>query len=146
MEPKTLIPILQGILNLPDLILLAIILVSAILGASRGLVRTVCNALGRLVAFAGATAAAKMLAPVLARFLVTPIVGQVFEVRAADLLSRIPESVTDNLQMQATEMAAEMAESLAFFLLFFIFMIAMNILVQKQVLFVFSLKLAITSK
>lgn len=60
MEPKTLIPILQGILNLPDLILLAIILVSAILGASRGLVRTVCNALGRLVAFAGATAAAKM--------------------------------------------------------------------------------------
>lgn len=130
MEPKTLIPILQGILNVPDLILLAIILVSAILGASRGLVRTVCNALGRLVAFAGATAAAKMLAPVLARFLVTPIVGQVFEVRAADLLSRIPESVTDNLQMQATEMAAEMAESLAFFLLFFIFMIAMNILVH----------------
>lgn len=130
MEPQTLIPMLQGMLNPPDLILLAIILVSAILGASRGLVRTVCNALGRLVALIGATAAARLLAPVLARFLVTPIVGQVFEVRATDLLSRMPEAVTGSLQAQATEMAAEMAESLAFFLLFFIFMLVMNILVH----------------
>lgn len=35
---ETLPSVLQGLLNMPDLILLVIILVSAILGASRGLV------------------------------------------------------------------------------------------------------------
>lgn len=120
---------LQGLMNLPDLILLAIVLVSAILGAARGLVRTVCNGLGRLVALIAASAAARLLAPVLARFIVTPIVGEIFEVRATDLLSRMPE-LADTMQAQAAEMAAEMAESLAFFLLFFVFLIAMNILVH----------------
>ena len=121
MDTQTLITTCQSLLNLPDLVLLALILVSACMGASRGIVRTACNALGRLLSLVGASAAAKLLAPVLARFLVTPIVGEVFEVRAADLLSRMPEAVTDGLQAKATQMASEMAESLAFFLLFFIF-------------------------
>ena len=63
---------------MPDLILLAIILVSAILGASRGLVRTVCNFLGRIVALAGATLAARLIAPVLARYLVTDVYKRQF--------------------------------------------------------------------
>ncbi|MBP3312648.1 MAG: CvpA family protein [Butyricicoccus sp.] len=130
MDTQTLIETCKGLLNLPDLILLALILASACVGASRGLVRTACNALGRLIAMVGASAAAKMLAPVLARFLVTPIVGDVFEVRAADLLSRMPEAVTEGVQAEATRMAAEMAESLAFFLLFFILMFAANMLVH----------------
>ena len=130
MDTQTLITTCQSLLNLPDLVLLALILVSACMGASRGIVRTACNALGRLLSLVGASAAAKLLAPVLARFLVTPIVGEVFEVRAADLLSRMPEAVTDGLQAKATQMASEMAESLAFFLLFFILMFAVNILVH----------------
>lgn len=121
--------LLLGLLNAPDLILLAIILVSAILGASRGLVRTLCNFLGRIVALAGATAAARLAAPALARYLVTPIVGEVFEIRATDLLSRMPEAA-NALETAATDMAASMAESLAFALLFFIFLIAMNVLVH----------------
>ena len=128
---ETLPSVLQGLLNMPDLILLAIILVSAILGASRGLVRTVCNFLGRIVALAGATLAARLIAPALARYLVTPIVGQVFEIRATDLLSRMPE-LADTLQTTATDMAASMAESLAFFLLFFIFLIVMNVVVHMD--------------
>ena len=130
MDTQTLITTCQSLLNLPDLVLLALILASACMGASRGIVRTACNALGRLLSLAGAAAAAKLLAPVLARFLVTPIVGEVFEVRAADLLSRMPEAVTDGLQAKATQMASEMAESLAFFLLFFILMFTVNILVH----------------
>lgn len=120
---------LTGLLNAPDLILLAIILTSAVLGASRGLVRTLCNFLGRIVALVGAVLAARLISPLLARYLVTPIVGSVFEIRATDLLSRSPE-LADAAQSSATEMAAAMAESLAFFLLFFIFMIAINVLVH----------------
>lgn len=130
MDTDFLLTALKGILNLPDLVLLAIILASAFLGAARGLIRTVCNALGRLLAMVGAAAAARLLAPVLARFLVTPIVGQVFEVRAADLLSRMPESASGAVQNSATEMAAQMAQSLAYFLLFFILLLAMNVLVH----------------
>ncbi|MGM9612549.1 MAG: CvpA family protein [Butyricicoccus sp.] len=130
MDTQILIATLKGLLNLPDLILLALILVSACLGASRGIVRTACNALGRLIAMIGASAAAKLLAPVFARFLVTPIVGEIFEVRAADLLSRVPEAVSESVQAQAAQMAAEMAESLAFFLLFFVLMFAANMLVH----------------
>ena len=130
MDTQTLITTCQSLLNLPDLVLLALILVSACMGASRGIVRTACNALGRLLSLVGASAAAKLLAPVLARFLVTPIVGEVFEVRAADLLSRMPEAVTDGLQAKATQMASEMAERKAFFLLFYISKLAVNILVH----------------
>lgn len=125
----TLTHLLRGLLNLPDLLLLAVILISAGLGASRGLVRTLTNGFGRILALAGASAAASFAAPALARFLVTPIVGDIFQVRAADLLSRTP-GLAENLQIKATAMAAEMTGSLAFFLLFFIFLLIMNILVH----------------
>lgn len=121
--------VLMGLLNAPDLILLAIILVSAVLGASRGLVRTLCNFLGRVIALVGATVLARLVSPLLARYLVTPIVGSIFEIRATDLLSRSPE-LADAAQASAAEMAQTMAQSLAFFLLFFIFMIAINVLVH----------------
>lgn len=129
LDTQTLLPLLTGLLNAPDLILLALVLVSAVLGASRGLVRTLGNFVGRILAMAGASAAARLLAPALARFLVTPIVGEIFEVRALDQLSRIP-GLAEDLQAKAVETAAGMAESLAFFLLFFIFMLAMNLLVH----------------
>lgn len=125
----TLTQTLSGLLNLPDLVILTVVLVSAGLGASRGLVRTLTNGFGRIVALAAASAAARVAAPVLARFLVTPIVGDIFEVRAADLLSRTP-GLAETLQTGATDMAAEMAGSLAFFLLFFMFLFVMNILVH----------------
>ncbi len=121
--------ILLGLLNVPDLILLAIIFVSAAMGAKRGLVRTLCNFLGRIVALVCASMAARLLSPVLARYLVTPIVGDIFEIRASDLLSRAPNAA-EALQSTATDMAASMAQGLAFFLLFFIFLFVMNMLVH----------------
>ena len=127
LEP--VLTMLPGLLNPPDLVLLAIILVSACMGASRGLVRTACNFLGRTVAMTGAALAARLLAPVMARALVTPIIGDIFEIRATDLLSRLP-GAAQALQTQATEMAASMAQNLAFSLLFFIFLFAMNMLVH----------------
>lgn len=123
----TLPDALKGLMNLPDLILLTIILASIGMGAKRGIIRTLCNSLGRMAAMAGAAIAAKLTAPLLARFIITPIIGEVFEVRAADLLSRMP-AFASGFQAKATEMALEMAEHLAYFLLFFIFMFAMNVL------------------
>ena len=125
----TILHILKGLLNAPDLILLAIIAASASLGAARGLIRTLKNTVGRVLALGLASGAARLCAPVLARFVVTPIVGEVFEVRAVDILSRNP-ALSQTLQTKATDVAAEMAESLAFFLLFFIFLFAMNILMH----------------
>ena len=64
----TLTQTLSGLLNLPDLVILTVVLVSAGLGASRGLVRTLTNGFGRIVALAAASAAARVAAPVLARW------------------------------------------------------------------------------
>lgn len=120
---------LRGLANLPDLIVLTILLVSAILGGKRGLVRTVVGGFGRLIALIGAIAAARFLAPLMAKVIVTPIVGDIFRTRAAVLLQSAPDAA-ESLQSAITEMAAGMAESLAYFLLFVVLLFLFGILVH----------------
>ena len=128
--PENLPALLLGFVNPPDLIIIGLMLISGVMGAKRGLIRTFCNFLGRFVSMAGATLFAKLIAPTMSRYLMTPIVGQIFEVRAADWLSRMPETAANAVQTSATQIATQMAQNLAFCLLFFIFMFALNALVH----------------
>lgn len=104
---------IQPFLNLRDLLFLAFLAVSALMGASRGLTRTLFGLLGRAVSIFGAGLAARMLAPAVARAVVTPIIGDLFERDAAGYLAALPVPVETTI----TEMAVEMAEGVAFLLL-----------------------------
>lgn len=63
-----------------DLIVLAILVLFAVQGAKRGLVRTLCSLLAAVVAFAGASIAARTLSPIVAQAL-EPKIAAVIEER-----------------------------------------------------------------
>lgn len=119
---------LAALLNAPDLILIAIILLSALFGAGQGMVRTLFSCFGRLAALAGAVFGAKLLAPVMARFLVAPIVGDVFRQQAAALYQSAP-AAADSMEAAVTDAATAMAEGLAYFILLIVLMISLTLLV-----------------
>ena len=74
---------IQQIVNTRDLLFLAFLAASGLLGAHHGLTRTFISLLSRLAATFGAGFVAKMLAPLAARAVVTPIIGDLFEQDAA---------------------------------------------------------------
>lgn len=104
---------IQQLFNLRDLLFVAFLVVSALLGGRRGLVGTFMGLLGRVVSIFGAGFVAKLLAPMLARAVVTPIIGDLFERDAASYLAALPVPIETTI----TEMAVEMAEGVAFLLL-----------------------------
>ena len=104
---------IQQILNARDLLFIGFLAVSALMGAARGLTRTVMGLLGRVVTTFGAGIVAKMLAPLIARAVVTPIIGDLFERDAANYIAALPVPIESTI----TEMAVEMAEGVAFLLL-----------------------------
>lgn len=114
----------QQIFNVRDLLFLAFLLVSALLGAQHGLTRTFISLLGRLLSVLGAGLVAKPLSPVIARAVVTPIIGDLFERDAAAYLTALPVPIESTI----TEMAVEMAEGVAFLLLLFLLGILFSIL------------------
>lgn len=112
--PNDLLGQLSQLLNLPDLIIIAVVLVNMILGFKRGFFGSLYGLLGRIIALAAAYFAACAAAPYVAQWVVTPIVGEVFEKQAA--LS-MPSGVLDALRQSVTEAAVSMAESVAFLML-----------------------------
>lgn len=122
-----LLQVLKGLLNLPDLIILAVILVNIILGCRKGLFGSLCGLAGRVAALCAAFFSARAAAPVIARWIVTPIVGEVFEKQAA--LGKAG-GLLDGLRQTATEAAASMAESIAFLLLLILFCVLFGWLVM----------------
>ena len=104
--PSDLIEQLPGLLNLPDLIIIAAVLVNMILGFRRGFFGALSGLVGRIIALAAAYCAARAAAPYAARWVVTPIVGQVFENQAALSVS---SGVLDTLRQTVTEAAVSMA-------------------------------------
>ena len=118
----------EALLNAPDLVLIGIIVLCGLLGAGQGLIRTILFCFGRLAALAGAVFGAHLLAPIIARFLVTPIVGDVFRVRAASLFAHAPEAA-DSLETLVTEAAVSMAEGLAYFILLIVLLLSFTLLV-----------------
>lgn len=117
---------IASILNLRDLLFLAFLLISTLLGAQHGLTRTFISLLGRLLSFLGAGLIAKPLAPAVARAVVTPIIGDLFERDAAGYLTALPVPIESTI----TEMAVEMAEGVAFLLLLFLLGILFSILLS----------------
>ena len=124
--PSDLLGQLSMLLNLPDLIILAVVLVNMILGFKRGFFGSLYGLVGRIIALAAAYFAARAAAPCIARWIVTPIVGDIFEKQAT--LS-VPSGVLDALRQTVTEAAVSMAESVAFLLLLILFCILFGWLV-----------------
>ncbi len=109
---------LLGLVNLPDLILLALLLLQTVIGFRRGFFRTLCGFAGKLAALAAALFAARQLSPFAARVVVTPIVGELFEKQAS---LGAASGLLDGLRQTVTEAAVSMAESIAFLLLLILF-------------------------
>ena len=120
MQPSDILAALKALLNLPDLIILAILLVNMILGFYRGLIGSLFGLASRLITLAASFFAARAAAPVVAKWIVTPIVGSVFENQA-----QLGEAggLLDGLRQNVTEAAVSMAESIAFLLLLLLFFI-----------------------
>lgn len=118
--PTDVLSVLTGLCNLPDLIILAILLVNLVLGFRRGFFGSLYGLVGRVIAVAAAFFAARWAAPYVAEWIVTPIVGDVFEKQAG--VSGATGAL-DALRQSATEAAVSMAESVAFVLLLILFCI-----------------------
>ena len=124
--PTDVLSTLTGLCNLPDLILLAIVLVNLILGFRRGFFGALTGLVGRVIAVAAAFFAARAAAPYVAEWMVTPIVGDLFAKQAG--VSGAAGAL-DALRQSATEAAVSMAESVAFVLLLILFCILFGWLV-----------------
>ena len=117
---------LTGLLNLPDLVLLAFLIGSVSMGAQRGFLRTLIGLCGRLFTMLGAAWLAKQCAPALAKAVVAPIVGDVFTQQAGSYFSAVPGAL-DAVQDQVTATASKMAEGVAFLILLSVFIAALTI-------------------
>ena len=115
MQLEQLIDLARGLLNLPDLIILAVLLTSLALGLRRGFFGALAGLAGRLAALAAAFFAARAAAPIAAQWVVTPIVGDLFERQAALVQNA---ALLEGLRQTVAQAAAGMAESLAFLILF----------------------------
>ena len=116
--PNDLLEQLSALLNLPDLIIIAAALVNMILGFRRGFFGSLYGLVGRIIALAASYFAARAAAPYIASWVVTPIVGDVFEQQATLSVS---SGVLDALRQTVTEAAQSMAESIASLLLLILF-------------------------
>lgn len=116
--PNDLLEQLSALLNLPDLIIIAAVLANMILGFRRGFFGSLYGLVGRIIALAASYFAARAAAPYIASWVVTPIVGDVFEQQATLSVS---SGVLDALRQTVTEAAQSMAESIAFLLLLILF-------------------------
>ena len=116
--PNDLLEQLSALLNLPDLIIIAAVLVNMILGFRRGFFGSLYGLVGRIIALAASYFTARAAAPYIASWVVTPIVGDVFEQQATLSVS---SGVLDALRQTVTEAAQSMAESIAFLLLLILF-------------------------
>ncbi|HIX89604.1 MAG TPA: CvpA family protein [Candidatus Agathobaculum pullicola] len=119
--------VLTRLCNLPDLIILVILLVNLILGFQRGFFGALTGLVGRVIAVAAAFFAARAAAPYVSKWVVTPIVGDIFKKQAG--VSGAAGAL-DALRQTATEAAVSMAESVAFVLLLILFCILFGWLVE----------------
>lgn len=124
--PTDVLSVLTGLCSLPDLIILAILLINLILGFRRGFFGALTGLVGRVIAVAAAFFAARAAAPYVAEWVVTPIVGDIFEKQTG--VSGAAGAL-DALRQTATEAAVSMAESVAFVLLLILFCILFGWLV-----------------
>ena len=122
MTLQTMLEFLCGLCNLPDLILIGFLLFSVLMGATRGPTRAMIAVLTRIGSLVAAFYAARISAPYLARWIITPVVGDLFEERA--ILSGTV------LASQITEAAVEMAEGVAFLIVLLLCVLGIGVILH----------------
>lgn len=122
---------ISAMANGRDLILLAFLLFTALMGAKQGLLRTIFGLLGKLLSLIGAAYVAKIMAKPVATFVVTPIVGNVFRGQAAKLPQAIASSqAAQSLEEAIAKSAVSMAEGIAYLLLFVLLSVGFSFLLS----------------
>lgn len=112
--------ILAAMCNGPDLLLLAFLVCNAVLGGSRGLIRTLLGVFGKAAVLIGAVLLSGACAPVVSTTLVKPILGDLFTYDLTAYLTALPVGTEI---MQSVD---SMCEGVAFSILFFVFAILLG--------------------
>lgn len=127
MSPQQAAELLPGIFNVPDMVILAVVLLNIILGLKRGVLASVAGLVGRCIAMAGSYFIARQLAPAAAKWLAEPIVRSVFERRLAE--SGVPDTLAGGIQTALQGAIESMSESIAYLVLIAVFSVLLSILI-----------------
>ena len=131
MQPQQIPDVLLSLLNVPDLVILAVVLVNLILGLRRGALASLAGLVGRCIAMAGSYFLARQLAPSAAKWLAEPIVRSVFEHKLKQ--SGVPDALADSVQTALCTAVQSMAESISYLVLIAVFSVLLSILISLAV-------------
>ena len=129
MNPQQVIEFARALFNVPDLVILAVVLLNIILGLKRGVLASVL--VGRCIAMAGSYFIARQLAPAAAKWMTEPIVRSVFEHKLEQ--SGLPDSLAGGVQTALQSTIQSMSESIAYLVLIFVFSAVLSILISLAV-------------
>ena len=125
MQPQQIPDALLSLLNVPDLVILAVVLVNLILGLRRGALASLAGLVGRCIAMAGSYFLARQLAPSAAKWLAEPIVRSVFEHKLKQ--SGVPDALADSVQTALRAAVQSMAESISYLVLIAVFSVLLSV-------------------
>lgn len=131
MQPQQIPDVLLSLLNVPDLVILAVVLVNLILGLRRGALASLAGLVGRCIAMAGSYFLARQLASSAAKWLAEPIVRSVFEHKLKQ--SGVPDALADSVQTSLCTAVQSMAESISYLVLIAVFSVLLSILISLAV-------------
>ena len=131
MQPQQILDALRSMLNVPDLVIIAVVLVNLILGLRRGVLASLAGLVGRCIAMAGSYFLARQLAPPAAKWLAEPIVRSVFEHKLKQ--SGVPDALADGVQSALQSAMQSMAESISYLVLIAVFSVVLSILISLAV-------------
>ena len=131
MQPQQIPDALLSLLNVPDLVILAVVLVNLILGLRRGALASLAGLVGRCISMAGSYFLARQLAPSAAKWLAEPIVRSVFEHKLKQ--SGVPDALADSVQTALRAAVQSMAESISYLVLIAVFSVLLSVLISLAV-------------
>ena len=131
MNPQQVIEFARALFNVPDLVILAVVLLNIIFGLKRGVLASVAGLVGRCIAMAGSYFIARQLAPAAAKWMTEPIVRSVFEHKLEQ--SGLPDSLAGGVQTALQSTIQSMSESIAYLVLIFVFSAVLSILISLAV-------------
>ena len=129
MNPQQVIEFARALFNVPDLVILAVVLLNIILGLKRGVLASVAGLVGRCIAMAGSYFIARQLAPAAAKWMTEPIVRSEHKLEQSGL----PDSLAGGVQTALQSTIQSMSESIAYLVLIFVFSAVLSILISFAV-------------
>ncbi|MFQ9126451.1 MAG: hypothetical protein ACLR4Z_06250 [Butyricicoccaceae bacterium] len=108
MQPQQIPDVLLSLLNVPDLVILAVVLVNLLLGLRRGALASLAGLMGRCIAMAGSYFLARQLAPSAANGSQSRLCRSVFEHKLKQ--SGVPDALADSVQTALRAAVQSMAE------------------------------------